>query len=157
MNELDHSFDLDFDLLDFGFDDDDSFDLGYDSDEYLLQDTYTVGMGQVGVTRVENTVQTIETKLTEMDELERKILISIDNDMNKDKTQLGGNEVERAKSAQKIREEKELLEKLGLVRPRLHKKMREVIKVLPKREQYRLLRRMDLRHRFSLGTEMDAV
>ncbi|ELP86629.1 hypothetical protein EIN_091940 [Entamoeba invadens IP1] len=115
----------------------------------------STGMGETGVTRVENTVQTIETKLTELDELERKILIAIDNDMNNDKAKMSSNKVDAAKSSQKISEEKEQLNKLKDIRPRLKQKMREVIKVLPKREQYRLIRKMDLRHRFSLGTEMD--
>ncbi|EDR28628.1 hypothetical protein EDI_005260 [Entamoeba dispar SAW760] len=140
------------------------FDIEMDNFEYeLFQDGNAAaggtssGMGETGLTRVENTVQTIETKLTEMDELERQLLIAIDNDMNNDKTKLSNNKVDAAKSAQKISEEKEALAKLKDIRPRLKEKMREVIKVLPKREQYRLLRKMDLRHRFSLGTEMDTA
>ncbi|ELP95126.1 hypothetical protein EIN_428020 [Entamoeba invadens IP1] len=127
------------------------------NEEYQLQQNNenAIGMGETGISRVENTVQALETKLAELDELERKVLIAIDIDMNNDKMKLGGNKADSAMSIQKIKEEKEQLEKLKDIRPRLKHKMREVIKVLPKREQYRLIRRMDLRHRFNLGTEMD--
>lgn len=143
-NRMDDAFDLDMDIDDFEF-------------ELFQEEEGSSGTGETGVSRVENTVQTIEAKLSEMDELERTLLIKCDNDMNEGKTKLGGNKRDAAVLNQKIAEEKEALGKLPDIRKRLKEKMREVIKVLPKREQYRLIRKMDLRHRFSLGTEMDTA
>ncbi|EKE38064.1 hypothetical protein ENUP19_0097G0016 [Entamoeba nuttalli] len=115
------------------------------------------GMGQAGIEEVKTKVQTIEDKMKEVEGLERKLLMNADNDMNEDAAKLGSSRVDRAKSLTKMKSELEQLQKIRALLPQLHLKMKQIIETLPKKEQFRLIRNMNLRHRFDLGTWQDTA
>ena len=123
----------------------------------MLSNAQEGGMGAAGVQEVQTKVQTIEDKMKEVEALERKLLMNADNDMNEDAAKLGTSRVDRAKSLTKMNAELGQLQKIRAVLPQLHLKMKQIIETLPKKEQFRLIRNMNLRHRFDLGTWQDTA
>lgn len=108
------------------------------------------------ITRVEKAIKIFESKLTQIDELERQALINIDKEFQL-KPKIGNSAMDHAVQEQRIRELKEVIRRAKDLQPRMIAKMREIIHILPKRERYRLIRRMNLGHRFNIGTELDVA
>ncbi|KAL7713512.1 Uncharacterized protein QTN25_008893 [Entamoeba marina] len=108
------------------------------------------------VTRVERTVQMLNEKLTQVEEIERLALINIDKELQM-KPHLGKSVMDKMTHIQRLNEQKEYIRRSKQLQPKLLQKMREVLDVLPKRDRFRLIRKIDLRKRFSLGTELDTA
>ncbi|ELP85218.1 hypothetical protein EIN_083600 [Entamoeba invadens IP1] len=106
--------------------------------------------------RVEVALKALDAKMKQVEEVERLALLALDKEFSLTKY-LGKSGMDRMVQQQRIKELKEMCRRARILEPRLHQKMREVIKILPKREQYRAIRNLDLRFRFSLGTELDTA
>ena len=106
--------------------------------------------------RVETAIKKFESVLSQIDELERQALINIDKEFQL-MPRLGASAMDIMTQQQRIKELKEIIRRAKDLQPRMLSKMKEILKVVPKRERFRLIRRLNLRHRFSLGTELDTA
>ncbi|KAL7721260.1 Uncharacterized protein QTN25_001688 [Entamoeba marina] len=142
------------------FDDNDEFDAKMDDEieeeEYMLQffakPIYMLvaskpkDIEQEGLKRIENTLLTFEKQLVELEEVNRQGLIAVDKYSMFAKGM--GKQADIAK--ERVRNGKVAADRSEKIIPKLVDKLEETIKVLPRREQIRLARRFDLRHRFDL-------
>ncbi|EDR28385.1 hypothetical protein EDI_019140 [Entamoeba dispar SAW760] len=108
------------------------------------------------IQRVETAIKALDQKLKQVEEVERLALIALDNEFQI-KPKLGRSVMDRMVQQQRIKELKEMCRRAKELEPRLLQKMREILQVLPKRERFRLIRRINLRYRFSFGTELDTA
>ena len=118
-------------------------------------ESFTVPTTSPTITRVEKAIQALNSKLNEIDELERQALISIDKDMS-ETPKYGRSVMDIMVQKERLNELKDVCRRAKEIRPRMLNKMREVLSILPKRERVRLVRRLDIR-RLGFGTELDTA
>ena len=161
LKELNDDIDVDFDMDNDMDAEDLEFDLGDINPNTMIDATKLIeklaadkdDVKQQGIKRVEESVLELEKVTLAAEEADRQALIDVDKNIM---TSRGvGKEAKIA--GEKVKEGKQVNDRAVKLFPLIRKKFEDAVKILPRREGIRLVRRFDLRHRFDFLIEQERM